>query len=484
MNIRRLADHLNISIGTVSRALNNRPGVHPETLEKVLKAATELGYVANQSGRSLRRGATNTIGFVIETGHPAHQAGDQFFYVVLDAMNLYLAEQRYDLVVLPCHSADDPVEFLSRVIARGIVDALVMTATRRVDHRIAQLAKSKLPFMTLGRSETPGNYSWIDLDFEGVARRSVEEVVKLGHRRIAVGLPDNDVALGYHYKAGYLKGLAEAGIAVDESLIIRVPTSELGASASATGGRHGGSADRAAALLGSDRRRRLCGLRRNGRRGWPRHFHRRLPRKSADALPQSRARLFRLDLDALGTRLGETVLDLMSPDEEISRRRGEIVPLSFRARQIASAAARRVLTGRIGPDRSGNIRLRHLRQSLVNGGLHCHCCVHHKDDRLLWRATGEVAGEFIDGNDGIVWERKALAGPLLDGAGLLDQSRCAPLQRIDEGGRHASLPDPQPKPFRGRGARAANSSRICLIGMSWPISTTRLCRSPLGQRSS
>ncbi len=70
-------------------------------------------------------------------------------------MNLYLAEQRYDLVVLPCHSADDPVEFLSRVIARGIVDALVMTATRRVDHRIAQLAKSKLPFMTLGRSETP-----------------------------------------------------------------------------------------------------------------------------------------------------------------------------------------------------------------------------------------------------------------------------------------------------------------------------------------
>ncbi len=35
INIRRLADHLNISIGTVSRALNNRPGVHPETLEKV-----------------------------------------------------------------------------------------------------------------------------------------------------------------------------------------------------------------------------------------------------------------------------------------------------------------------------------------------------------------------------------------------------------------------------------------------------------------
>ncbi len=162
-----------------------------------MKAAAELGYVANQSGRSLRRGATNTIGFVIETGHPAHQSGDQFFYVVLDAMNLYLAERRYDLVILPCHSADDPVEFLSRVIARGTVDALVITATRRLDHRIALLERSRLPFLTLGRSETPGDYSWIDLDFEGVARQSVEEAVKLGHRKIAVSLPDNDVALGH-----------------------------------------------------------------------------------------------------------------------------------------------------------------------------------------------------------------------------------------------------------------------------------------------
>lgn len=330
MNIRRLADHLNISIGTVSRALNNRPGVHPETLEKVLKAATELGYVANQSGRSLRRGATNTIGFVIETGHPAHQAGDQFFYVVLDAMNLYLAEQRYDLVILPCHSADDPVEFLSRVIARGIVDALVMTATRRVDHRIAQLAKSKLPFMTLGRSETPGNYSWIDLDFEGVALRSVQEAVKLGHRRIAVGLPDNDVALGYHYKAGYLKGLAEAGLTVDESLIIRVPTSEVGGFS--LGKQVAGMADQPTALL-------LCsevtaagvyaafgdmGIE-AGRDISVIAFRENPLMRFLNPAPAC----FRLDLNALGTRLGETVLDLLSPDEEVSRRRGEIVPLSF-----------------------------------------------------------------------------------------------------------------------------------------------------------
>lgn len=330
MNIRRLADHLDISIGTVSRALNNRPGVHPQTLEKVLKAAAELGYVPNQSGRSLRRGATNTIGFVIETGHPAHQSGDQFFYVVLDAMNLYLAERHYDLVILPCHSADDPVEFLARVIARGTVDALVITATRRFDHRIEMLAKSRLPFLTLGRSETPGNYSWIDLDFEGVARRSVEEAVKLGHKRIAVGLPDNDVALGYHYKDGYLQGLQAAGLPVEEDLIIRMPTSEeggfrLGQKIAAMENRPsalllcsevtvaGVYAALAEAGLELGKDLSLIAFRENPLMRF---------------LSPSPA-CFRLELEALGTRLGAAVLDLLSDSEKSAAERGEIVDLAY-----------------------------------------------------------------------------------------------------------------------------------------------------------
>lgn len=130
--------------------------MNAETRSRVLQAAIEIGDVANQSGRNLRRGATNTIGFVIETGNPANQEGGAFFYIILDEMNLYLAARGYDLVILPCHSADDPAEFLARVVARATVDALVLTATRRQDRRIELLTRSVLPFITLGRSETGG----------------------------------------------------------------------------------------------------------------------------------------------------------------------------------------------------------------------------------------------------------------------------------------------------------------------------------------
>lgn len=226
--IRQLADHLELSIGTVSRALNGRPGVHPATRERVLQAARELGYVANQSGRSLRRGQTNTVGFVVESGHPSNLGGDNFQFATIDAMNLRLAEHGLDLVILPCHSADDPISFLARTVARGVVDALVLTATRQQDKRIAFLTRSRMPFLTLGRSATPGDYPWIDLDFFGVAQDSVARLVALGHRRIALALPNRDVALAHHYLDGYRAGLAVAGLPFSSDLVLRVDSSEEG----------------------------------------------------------------------------------------------------------------------------------------------------------------------------------------------------------------------------------------------------------------
>ena len=65
MNIHDLARHLNISIGTVSRALNGRSNVSEKTRQRVLEAAKSLGYSPNQSGRSLRSGSTGMVGFMI-----------------------------------------------------------------------------------------------------------------------------------------------------------------------------------------------------------------------------------------------------------------------------------------------------------------------------------------------------------------------------------------------------------------------------------
>ena len=225
--IRALARHLDISIGTVSKALNGRFDINVETRKRVLEAAAELGYVANQSGRALRQGSTRTVGFMIESNQAAPTDSDNFFMAVFDGVQTVFRRHHMDLIVLPCASDEDPGEYLARIVARGLVDAVIVSATRRVDPRIPFLEQANVPFVALGKSGD-ASHPWIELDFEGVAKRSVDRLVERGHRHIAVALPVTDLNLGYLFLKGYKKGLKDNGIPFVADLAVHTESSEPG----------------------------------------------------------------------------------------------------------------------------------------------------------------------------------------------------------------------------------------------------------------
>ncbi|WFU51496.1 substrate-binding domain-containing protein [Sinorhizobium terangae] len=226
--IRRLAQHLDISIGTVSRALNGKPDVNEETRKRVLQAAADLGYVPNQSGRSLRQGTTNIIGFMMQTGTEITGQGDIFFMSVFDGVQAVFARHKLDLVALLCSSQEDPNDYLRRVVARGFADGLILSATQRDDPRIEFLAERNIPFVTLGRSLTNAGQPWLDLDFEGMAQASIDRLVARGHRRIAVTRPHDDVNLGYIFVDRCRQALAAHGLPLEEDLIFRSTPNEAG----------------------------------------------------------------------------------------------------------------------------------------------------------------------------------------------------------------------------------------------------------------
>jgi DNA-binding LacI/PurR family transcriptional regulator len=226
--IHLLAKHLNVSIGTVSRALNGKPDVNAETRKRVLEAAEELGYVPNQSGRALRKGATGVIGFMMQTGSEITGHGDTFFMSVFDGVQTVFARHKLDLVALLCSSQEDPYDYLRRIVARGFADGLILSSTRRIDHRFDFLAKRKIPFISLGRSLTDVGQPWIDLDFEGMAQASIDRLVAKGHRRIAVTRPHDDTNLGYVFVERCRQALANYGLALEDDLIFRSMPSEAG----------------------------------------------------------------------------------------------------------------------------------------------------------------------------------------------------------------------------------------------------------------
>ena len=228
MSIKELAQQLNVSIGTVSRALNGRADVNPETRKRVLAAAKAMGYVANQSGRSLRQGTTNVIGFTVETNVETRSQGDTFFMSVFDGVQTVFARHKLDLVVLPCSSEDDPFDHLRRIVSRQFVDGLIVSATRRQDPRLDFLDERGVPFVTLGRSLSGGEHSWIDMDFEGVATGAIDRLVLRGHRRIALANTASDINLSYVFEDAYRAALTAHGIAFDPDIVLRGEITERG----------------------------------------------------------------------------------------------------------------------------------------------------------------------------------------------------------------------------------------------------------------
>jgi DNA-binding LacI/PurR family transcriptional regulator len=219
--ISKLAHELGLSTGTVSRALNNAPGVHEKTRRRVLEAAQRLGYEPNQAARNLALGQTRSIGFMIDLDPDTAANGDNFFMGVFDGVQSVLTPLGLDLLVLPCPSKQHRFAYLDRLVARRLVDGMILSGTERSDPRIGLLQTAGLPFAALGRSRTKAPFAWVDLDFEAVAEAAVDRLVSRGHRRIAVTVPFGDLNFGLVFKAAYKKALAKHNIPYDPEIVFQ-----------------------------------------------------------------------------------------------------------------------------------------------------------------------------------------------------------------------------------------------------------------------
>jgi LacI family transcriptional regulator len=95
--IRNVAKKLNLSITTVSRALDGYDDVAERTRKLVIETAHEMGYAPNRAARQLRRQQTDTIGYII----PSNSAGfaDPFFSEFIAGLGDEASVHNYDLLV-------------------------------------------------------------------------------------------------------------------------------------------------------------------------------------------------------------------------------------------------------------------------------------------------------------------------------------------------------------------------------------------------
>ena len=231
VNIVELARHLGLAVSTVSKALNARPDVSEATRLRVMAAANELGFSPDPSARRLRKGASESVGFVLSP--PQSHFAHPFFLDLLMGIEQELAKTSLQLVIVSGRSVENEVESFRRLVEQQRVDALMFGRTRRDDPRIRFLQERAVPFVAFGRSETGNPFPFVDIDRTVAGRNGTARFIGLGHRRIGLLATPDYLMLSQHLRDGYRAALKAAELPFDPALVVESALDEEGGLAAA-----------------------------------------------------------------------------------------------------------------------------------------------------------------------------------------------------------------------------------------------------------
>ncbi|WP_051064523.1 LacI family DNA-binding transcriptional regulator [Acaricomes phytoseiuli] len=206
-----VAAAVKVSTATVSRAIRGLPRVNPQTRERVLAAAAELGYVASSSASGLATGRTKTLGVL------SPYISRWFFVRTTEGIDEALRDQGYSLMLINLGDYRGSRERLfEHTMLRKQIDALVVLCLDLNTSELEHLHRTEIPLMALG-GPVEGVHK-VGIDDYQAARRAVDHLLELGHREIAIlggdGQDHRDFAVPRLRSAAYLDALKSAGVPV------------------------------------------------------------------------------------------------------------------------------------------------------------------------------------------------------------------------------------------------------------------------------
>ncbi|MBL8572573.1 MAG: LacI family DNA-binding transcriptional regulator [Hyphomicrobiaceae bacterium] len=210
MSLRAISLALGLSITTVSRALADYSDVARDTKERVRAEAERIGYQPNQFARRLQKGKSDGIAFVIPGGPTEFE--DPAFTQVIAGIGARLAETNYDLIVLAAEPGEAEARVYQRLVDGRRCDGVVLARARKDDPRPKFLERRGLPAVWFGPPHEEGSHASVDIDQAATFGRATERLLRLGHRRIALIAPPEELSIQAPRVAGYEQAVRAAGL--------------------------------------------------------------------------------------------------------------------------------------------------------------------------------------------------------------------------------------------------------------------------------
>jgi LacI family transcriptional regulator len=216
VNIKKLAQLLNLSIATVSKALRDSYDISQETKDKVMALAKELNYQPNPHASFLRKQNSRTIAVIIP------EIANNFFTLAINGIELVAQEKGYHVIIYLSHEDFNREVAFTRLLHSGRADGvLISVSSTTTDYtHLHELQDKGLPIVFFDRVCEDFNTVKVTTDDYQSGYLATRHLIEQGCQHIAHLAISQSLSIGSKRAKGYLQALQDNGLEPDESLLI------------------------------------------------------------------------------------------------------------------------------------------------------------------------------------------------------------------------------------------------------------------------
>jgi len=223
--LKQIAKELGVSVSTVSKALNDSPEISEPTKLRVQEYAKLKNYKPNVIGLNLKNRSTRTIGVIIPN------ILNQFFAKVFTGIEKVADEKGYK--VITCISNESLEKEISalEMLSNGTIDGFILSISKEAQtlHQFSHfksIINEGTPIVMFDRTAEEVNCDKVVVDDLDSAINATEHLVKTGCKNIALFSAIDNLSVGKLRVEGYRKALQDAGLEINEKLILLSETDE------------------------------------------------------------------------------------------------------------------------------------------------------------------------------------------------------------------------------------------------------------------
>jgi LacI family transcriptional regulator len=215
VTITDVARAANVHASTVSRVLNGRAELSllPETRERVIAAATRLGYRPSALARGLRLRRTFTLGMLVP------DITNPVFPSIIKGVEGAAHTRGYHLILCNTDDSFEREASYLRVLREWRVDGLLIASSSTAESTIAELRREKVPFVLLNSASRASDDLAVTPDNRQGVSAALDHLIQLGHRRIGLIAAPQTTVTGQERLLAARAALRRHHLAHDDALV-------------------------------------------------------------------------------------------------------------------------------------------------------------------------------------------------------------------------------------------------------------------------